>query len=93
MISNLIVDQTVENPAAMEMMSTVEGSYTFDHDNDPATPDRIFIPNVSPDVGLSAPFTGWFTLLASSSTTASTSSARAAAGRSWCRSSPTTSST
>jgi hypothetical protein len=62
MISNLIVDQTVENPAAMEMMSTVEGSYTFDHDNDPATPDRIFIPNVSPDVGLSAPFTGWFTL-------------------------------
>jgi hypothetical protein len=62
MISNLIVDQTVENPAAMEMMSTVEGSYTFDHDNDPATPDRVFIPNVSPDVGLSAPFTGWFTL-------------------------------
>jgi len=62
MISNLIVDQTVENPAAMEMMSTVEGSYAFDHDNDPATPDRVFIPNVSPDVGLSAPFTGWFTL-------------------------------
>ena len=62
MISNLIVDQTVENPAAMEMMSTVEGSYTFDHDDDPATPDRVFIPNVSPDLGLSAPFTGWFTL-------------------------------
>ena len=62
MISNLIVDQTVENPAALQMMATVEGSYTFDHDNDPATPDRVFIPNVSPDVGLSAPFTGWFTL-------------------------------
>ncbi|MCA1781894.1 MAG: fibronectin type III domain-containing protein, partial [Intrasporangiaceae bacterium] len=81
MISNLIVDQTVANPAAVEMMTTVEGSYAFDHDTDGydyltesaqpgfdpnaplgGTPDRIFIPNVSPDVGLSAPFTGWFTL-------------------------------
>ena len=80
MISNLIVDQSVANPAAVEMMTTVEGSYPFDHDGDgfnylewialgndpdaglPGTPDRVFIPNVSPDVGLSAPFTGWFTL-------------------------------
>ena len=62
LISNLIADQTVANPAAVEMMQTVPGSYSFDHDGDPATPDRVFIPNVSPDVGLSAPFTGWFTL-------------------------------
>jgi len=80
-ISNLIADQTVANPAAIQMMATVEGSYPFDHDGDgfdylahvadpaydpsaplPGTPDRVFIPNVSPDVGLSAPFTGWFTL-------------------------------
>ncbi|WNB85388.1 peroxidase family protein [Cellulomonas sp. ATA003] len=88
-ISNLVVDQTVMNPAAVAMMGVVEGSYAFDHDGDgfnwevhrtspeydpadplpinpvtnrPFTPDRVFIPNVSPDVGLSAPFTGWFTL-------------------------------
>ncbi|GAB2694652.1 peroxidase family protein [Thalassiella azotivora] len=81
MISNLVVDQTVRNPAAVAMMEQVEGAYAFDHDGDgfswqeyssspdydptrklPGTPDRVFIPAQSPDVGLSAPFTGWFTL-------------------------------
>jgi hypothetical protein len=62
MISNLIHDQTVENPAALAALARVPGSTKYDHDNDPATPDRIFIPNESPDVGLSSPFSSWFTL-------------------------------
>jgi Ca2+-binding RTX toxin-like protein len=61
-ISNLIVDQTVGNPAAVDTAKTVDGSKTYDHDGNPATPDRLFIPNVSPDEGLSAPFSSWFTI-------------------------------
>ena len=52
-ISNLIVDQTETNPAAVEAAGpnpeiTESGSF--------------FIPNVAPDVGLSAPYNSWFTL-------------------------------
>jgi Ca2+-binding RTX toxin-like protein len=52
-ISNLIVDQTASNPAAVEAAGenpevTASGAF--------------FIPNVAPDVGLSAPFNSWFTL-------------------------------
>ena len=65
-ISNLIVDQTVTNPAAVAAMEETQDSGfeadQWDHDNDPATPDRIFISNVSPDEGLSAPFSSWFTI-------------------------------
>src|SRR4051794_18900465 len=52
-ISNLIVDQTNGNPAAVA--SAPPGT----------TPDAsgtLFIPNVAPDVGLSAPYNSWFTL-------------------------------
>ena len=55
LISNLIVDQTDTNPAAVEAAGltgapgvTVPG-------------ETLFIPNVAPDVGLSAPFNPWFT--------------------------------
>ncbi len=52
-ISNLIVDQTSTNPAAVNAAG--------------ASPDvtpsgAFFIPNVAPDVGLSAPYNSWFTL-------------------------------
>ncbi len=56
MISNLIVDQTTSNPAAVAAASAVPGSAIDD------VSGRIFIPNESPDVGLSAPFNQWFTL-------------------------------
>ncbi|NUS50143.1 MAG: heme peroxidase [Nocardioidaceae bacterium] len=53
-ISNLIVDQTITNPAAVAASG-----------EDPAThgrADTLSIPNVAPDVGLSAPFNSVFTL-------------------------------
>jgi Ca2+-binding RTX toxin-like protein len=51
-ISNLIVDQSPANPAAANAAG------------DGAENDRgsLVIPNVAPDVGLSAPFNSWFTL-------------------------------
>ena len=56
-VSNLIVDQTDDNPAAVAAaaqtngsVSNVDGKGTF------------FIPNATPDVGLSAPYNSWFTL-------------------------------
>ncbi|MGG5808600.1 peroxidase family protein [Falsiroseomonas sp. CW058] len=61
LISNLIVDQTANNPAAVAAAATRDG-FAFDHDNNPATPDLMMIPNVAPDVGLSAPFNSWMTL-------------------------------
>ena len=61
-ISNLIADQTAGNPAAVAAAADVPNSQQFDHDANPATPDRIFIPNEAPDEGLSAPFSSWFTL-------------------------------
>jgi Ca2+-binding RTX toxin-like protein len=53
-ISNLIVDQTTGNPAAVAVSEKVEGSVT-DADG------RIFVPNEAPDEGLSAPFNTWMT--------------------------------
>ena len=51
--SNLVVDQTSSNPAAVASaplgVTTPPGQ-------------SIFIPNVAPDVGLSAPYNSWFTL-------------------------------
>ncbi len=51
-ISNLIVDQGTSNPSAVaaagEAPEEERGS--------------LVIPNVAPDVGLSAPFNSWFTL-------------------------------
>ena len=54
LISNLIVDQTSTNPAALA--AAPEGS-----EPDPAS-GTLFIPNVAPDVGLSAPFNSMFTI-------------------------------
>jgi Ca2+-binding RTX toxin-like protein len=52
-ISNLVVDQTDDNPAAVEAAGEVPET----------TPSgAFFIPNVAPDVGLSAPYNSWFTL-------------------------------
>jgi Ca2+-binding RTX toxin-like protein len=52
-ISNLIVDQTANNPAAVAAAgdgAVADGSGTLP------------IPNVAPDVGLSAPYNSWFTI-------------------------------
>ena len=51
-ISNLIVDQTAANPAAVEAAGF--GAV-------PGPSGAFFIPNVAPDVGLSAPFNSMFT--------------------------------
>ncbi len=52
-ISNLIVDQNATNPAAVDAAG----------ENPELTPSgSFFIPNVAPDVGLSAPYNSWFTL-------------------------------
>ena len=52
-ISNLIVDQTANNPAAAKAAG----------ETPTLTPSGAFlIPNVAPDVGLSAPYNSWFTL-------------------------------
>jgi Ca2+-binding RTX toxin-like protein len=59
-ISNLIVDASALNPAAVQAASTVAGSIPPANPLDPK--DSYFIPNVAPDVGLSAPFNSWFTL-------------------------------
>ena len=67
-ISNLIVDQTANNPAAVAAATATPGSelvvspgldglFSTTADNT----DVFFIPNVTPDVGLSAPFNPWFT--------------------------------
>ena len=56
-ISNLIVDQTDNNPAAIAAAANTDGSV--------ANVDgkgTFFIPNVTPDAGLSAPYNSWFTL-------------------------------
>ena len=54
-ISNLIVDQTMANPAAVAAAASVPGST-------PRPDGSIFIPNRSTDEGLSAPYNSWFTL-------------------------------
>jgi len=86
LISNLIVDQTLNNPAAVYAGLTAAGlsggalqaavnafngaadeaakialleSYGVEVDADTHT---IFLANVAPDEGLSAPYNGWFTL-------------------------------
>lgn len=61
LISNLIVDQTATNPAAViandgadpVVGTRADGVTTF---------ETFFIPNTTPDEGLSAPFNSWFTL-------------------------------
>jgi len=65
LISNLIVDQTANNPAAVEanggnptaVSPGLDGIFGTGDDR-----DVFFIPNTAPDEGLSAPFNSWFTL-------------------------------
>ncbi len=57
MISNLIVDQSLTNPAAVEAAGGDEAAIAgADGDG------NLFIPNVAPDTGLSAPYNSWFTI-------------------------------
>jgi Ca2+-binding RTX toxin-like protein len=66
-ISNLIVDQTAGNPAAVAAADGTPGSLTVTSpglDGVFGTADDtqvFFIPNVTPDAGLSAPFNSWMT--------------------------------
>jgi Ca2+-binding RTX toxin-like protein len=73
-ISNLIVDQTATNPAAIEAAGNPHRTFL----GEPARPcetenpnlpegctpahETLFIPNVTTDVGLSPPYNSWFTL-------------------------------
>src|SRR6266705_4143691 len=63
-ISNLIVDQTANNPAAAAAAANPCGSGGFvcqgPQTQDPVT-GTFFIPNITPDFGLSAPFNLMFT--------------------------------
>src|SRR4051812_42929110 len=63
-ISNLIVDQSAANPAAAAVAAHPCGSGGFVC-SDPSPPDTdsgaLFIPNITPDFGLSAPFNLMFT--------------------------------
>jgi Ca2+-binding RTX toxin-like protein len=63
-ISNLIVDQTASNPAAVEAAAAraAESEYPGQDQVETSPNGSIFIPNLSPDVGLSAPFNGMMAL-------------------------------
>jgi len=52
LISNLIVDQTANNPAAVAAADTAVAA--------PGDHGTLFIPNIAPDAGLVAPFNTWF---------------------------------
>jgi Ca2+-binding RTX toxin-like protein len=56
-ISNLIVDQTSNNPAAVAAAAQNAGSETNVDGK-----GTFFLPNVTPDAGLSPPYNSWFTL-------------------------------
>ncbi|MGL4899043.1 MAG: hypothetical protein ACRC4U_03160, partial [Shewanella sp.] len=59
LISNLISDQTDNNPAALEAwlaLSEVPGGGSISENG------SLTIPNLSPDIGLSPAFNGWMTL-------------------------------
>ena len=61
-ISNLIVDQTATNPAAVATAAAVDGSVLVSGTRTDGTPfQTYFIPNVMPDGGLSAPFNSYMT--------------------------------
>jgi beta-lactam-binding protein with PASTA domain/Ca2+-binding RTX toxin-like protein len=64
LVSNLIVDQTAANPAALAAAANPCGEGGFvcggSTEPDPIT-GSLFIPNITPDFGLSAPFNLMFT--------------------------------
>ncbi|MEV4642363.1 peroxidase family protein [Actinoplanes sp. NPDC049548] len=61
-ISNLIVDQTAANPAAVAAAGNPVRSQTKGTTTPATDGQTLFIPNVTTDVGLSAPYNSWFTL-------------------------------
>ena len=71
-ISNLIVDQTVTNPAAVKAAKKPHRTFLGDPVEpctEPGVPEgcteagkTLFMPNVTTDVGLSPPYNSWFTL-------------------------------
>lgn len=63
-ISNLISDQTAANPAAVKGAQERAAASTFPGQDSVTTSPNgtIFIPNLSPDVGLSPPFNGMMAL-------------------------------
>ena len=68
-ISNLIVDQTAANPAAVAAQQAALDQLGTGYlsANNPASPTNVatdgslFMSNITPDAGLSAPFNHWFT--------------------------------
>jgi hypothetical protein len=60
-ISNLIVDQTANNPAAQAAFDQTPGSEIVISDGVLGPRETFFIPNIAPDAGLSAPFNSWMT--------------------------------
>ncbi|MBI2961628.1 MAG: heme peroxidase, partial [Betaproteobacteria bacterium] len=61
-ISNLVVDMTANNPAAVAAAAQTPGSEIVTGTRtDGSTYQTYFIPNVAPDAGLSAPFNAWMT--------------------------------
>jgi Animal haem peroxidase len=61
-ISNLIVDDTANNPAAVAAAAQTDGSSLVTATRTDGTPfQTFFIPNTAPDLGLSAPFNAWMT--------------------------------
>lgn len=62
-ISNLISDQTAANPAAIAAAAQTPGSVLVDGTRIDGSPfQTYFIPNVTPNAGVDAPFNSWFTL-------------------------------
>jgi Ca2+-binding RTX toxin-like protein len=66
LISNLIVDQSANNPAAVqtaqEFADQLGDGYTVLVTNQDPASTTLFIGNITPDAGLSAPFNSWMTL-------------------------------
>ncbi len=61
-ISNLIVDDTANNPAAVAAAAGTDGSELVTGTRTNGTTfQTFFIPNTTPDAGLSAPFNAWMT--------------------------------
>ena len=61
-ISNLIADQTVNNPAAVAAWQALNPGETLNSDPAIANQQLSTIKNLSPDIGLSPSFNGWMTL-------------------------------
>ena len=59
-ISNLVVDASSGNPAAVAAADQTPGAVPVP-DSFPENPDPYFIPNRATDAGLSAPYNSWFT--------------------------------